>query len=209
MKSLKPHPTDTIARHFNKSYITVIHDTQERRLEADEITLRSSAFQFTCLESSFHILSWFPPLRATRQGSSLVQDNNFSILLVEDHPFQLIATQMQLNRLGFFRLAPVLDAAEAREACARRSKPFDLLLCDINLPGTDGIELVCELADAGSIRQAVLLSGREEEELHALQHSLRARGIPVLACLAKPLDQGALLQALEAEDRSWLSGWAY
>lgn len=125
-----------------------------------------------------------------------MQDNKFSILIVEDHPFQLIATQIQLNRLGFFRLAPALDANEAREECARRNEPFDLLLCDINLPGTDGIELFSELTNSGHIRQAVFLSCRDRDELQALQITLRAKGLPILACLSKPLDEWALLQTL-------------
>lgn len=129
-----------------------------------------------------------------------MQDNKFSILVVEDHPFQLIATQMQLNRLGFFRLTPALDANEAREECARRNEPFDLLLCDINLPGTDGIELLGELAEAGHVRQAVILSCRDTEELQALQKTLREQGLPVLACLSKPLDEWALLQTLEKDE---------
>ncbi|MBV7585858.1 response regulator [Pseudomonas sp. PDM33] len=129
-----------------------------------------------------------------------MQDNKFSILIVEDHPFQLIATQMQLNRLGFFRLTPALDANEAREECARRNEPFDLLLCDINLPDTDGIELLGELAEAGHIRQAVFLSCRDTEELQALQKTLREQGLPVLACLSKPLNEWALLQILEKDE---------
>ncbi|MFJ3049486.1 response regulator [Pseudomonas nitroreducens] len=129
-----------------------------------------------------------------------MQDNKLSILVVEDHPFQLIATQMQLNRLGFFRLTPALDATEAREACARRSAPFDLLLCDINLPDANGIDLACELADAGTILHAVLFSGRDEEELQAQLQRLRARGLPILACLPKPLDQWKLMQVLEADE---------
>ncbi|OWP51982.1 response regulator [Pseudomonas nitroreducens] len=129
-----------------------------------------------------------------------MQDNKLSILVVDDHPFQLIAAQMHLNRLGFFRLTPALDASEAREECARRSGPFDLLLCDINLPGTNGVELAIELAAAGRIRHAVLLSCRDDAELRTLQQSLKARGLPILACLPKPLDQTALMQALQGDE---------
>jgi CheY-like chemotaxis protein len=128
-----------------------------------------------------------------------VQDNKLSILVVEDHPFQLIATQMHLNRMGYFRRTPALDANEARAECERRSEPFDLLLCDINLPGTNGVELLRELANAGRIRQAVLLSCREEDELRSLQQELKSHGLPVLACMAKPLDQWALMRTLEAD----------
>ncbi|MBD9512322.1 response regulator [Pseudomonas sp. PDM22] len=129
-----------------------------------------------------------------------MQENKFSILIVEDHPFQLIATQMQLNRLGFFRLTPALDASEAREECARRNEPFDLLLCDINLPDTDGIELLGELAEAGHIRHAVFLSCRDADELQALRRTLRDQGLPVLACLSKPFDEWALMESLAADE---------
>ena len=135
-----------------------------------------------------------------------MQDNKFSILIVEDHPFQLIAAQMHLNRLGFFRLTPALDASEARNECSRRSTPFDLLLCDINLPDTDGVDLLRELAEAGHIRQAVFLSSRDSDELQALQKDLRAQGLPVLACLSKPLDQWALMRVLESDESLWLKG---
>ncbi|MFV3370139.1 response regulator [Pseudomonas sp. NY15435] len=137
-----------------------------------------------------------------------MQNNKLSILVVEDHPFQLFAVQMHLNRLGFFRLTPAMDATEARDACARRNEPFDLLLCDINLPDTNGIELAGELAGAGSVRQTILLSSRDEEELRALQQTLRARGTPNLACLSKPLDQRALMRALESDENILLSGRA-
>lgn len=127
-----------------------------------------------------------------------MRDSTIEILVVEDHPFQLIAMQMHLNRMGFFRLTPALDAEEARQACQRREKPFDLLLCDINLPGPDGIELVIELTRDNYVRQAVLLSCRETDELQALEKALQGNGLPVLACLSKPLDAATLLQALEA-----------
>ncbi|MHB9798978.1 response regulator [Pseudomonas sp. MT3] len=125
-----------------------------------------------------------------------MQDSTLAILVVEDHPFQLIAMQMHLNRMGFFYLTPALDAEEAREACQRREKPFDLLLCDINLPDTNGIELLTELASSGGIQQAILFSYREEDELQRLEKQLKSSGLPVLACLSKPLDQRTLLQTL-------------
>lgn len=126
-----------------------------------------------------------------------MQDSTLEILVVEDHPFQLIAMQMHLNRMGLFHLTPALDAEEARQACRRRSEAFNLLLCDINLPGTNGIELVNELARNGHVQQAILFSCREEDELQLLEKELQESGLPVLACLSKPLDQATLLQILD------------
>ncbi|WP_152224611.1 response regulator [Pseudomonas sp. SCB32] len=104
--------------------------------------------------------------------------------------------QMHLNRMEFFYLTPALDAEEAREACQRRGRPFDLLLCDINLPGVSGIELLNELVSSGGIRQAILFSCKENDELRALEKNLKASGLPLLACLSKPLEQRTLLRTL-------------
>lgn len=128
-----------------------------------------------------------------------MQDHKLAILVVEDHPFQLIAMQMHLNRMGFYHLTPALDADEARQACQRRTEPFDLLLCDINLPDTNGVVLLNELAKSGHIQQAVLFSCQEEGELQTLEKDLQGSGLPVLACLSKPLDQAMLLRALGHE----------
>jgi len=104
--------------------------------------------------------------------------------------------QMHLNRMGLFYLTPALNAEEAREACQRRGKPFDLLLGDINLPGIRGMELLNALAGSGGIRQAILLSCKEDYELQALEKNLKGSGLPLLACLSKPLEQWSLLQTL-------------
>ncbi|MCP8466654.1 response regulator [Pseudomonas sp. ZM23] len=128
-----------------------------------------------------------------------MQDRKLAILVVEDHPFQLIAIQMHLNRMGFYHLTPALDADEARQACQRRTGPFDLFLCDINLPGTNGVALLEELAKSGRIQHAVLLSYQGEDELQTLEKHLQDIGLPVLACLSKPLDQAMLLRALDRE----------
>lgn len=128
-----------------------------------------------------------------------MQNPKLAILVVEDHPFQLIAMQMHLNWMGFFRLTLALDAEEARKACQRRGEPFDLLLCDINLPGTNGIELLGALASSGGIRQAILLSCKEEDELQSLEQTLKDSGLPLLACLSKPLDPQTLQRTLGKE----------
>jgi len=129
----------------------------------------------------------------------MADQHQLSVLLVEDHPFQQIAMQMHLNRLGLYCLTPALDMNEAREACAARKKPFDLLICDINLPDGNGAQLVTELAAAGRIDKAIIFSCLNQPELDELERSLKERGTPLLACLPKPLDQRRLREILERD----------
>jgi len=124
--------------------------------------------------------------------------NNLRILLVEDHPFQLIATQILLNNQGYYRLTPVLTAAEALAAMEAATEPFDILLCDQCLPDLLGLELIDLANQRGLIRRAVVLSGLSQEQLDALERHANTRQLPLLGCLSKPLDVQALTELLAA-----------
>lgn len=122
------------------------------------------------------------------------------ILLVEDHPFQLIGMEVLLNRLGFFKLMPVLDCAEAL-AAIKSSSRYDLLLCDQHLPDGCGIELIEKAYELGGISHAIIISGVECPR--TLHRAATAQGIPLLACLSKPFTPKEFLRALEP---LWLGG---
>ncbi|GFM84223.1 response regulator [Pseudomonas cichorii] len=113
--------------------------------------------------------------------------NDLRILLVEDHPFQLIATQILLNNQGYFLLTPALTALEAMAAMERSTEPYDLLLCDQCLPEHMGFDLIDEAYKKGFIRQAIVLSGLDPSHLQELEQQAIERGIPLLGCLSKPL----------------------
>src|SRR5690606_33607084 len=113
--------------------------------------------------------------------------HNLRILLVEDHPFQLIATQILLNNQGYFLLTPVLTATEALEAMMRTPKPYDLLLCDRGLPDFQGLLLIERAHERGFFRRAIVLSGLGNSQLHALEQMAVERGLLLLGCLSKPL----------------------
>ena len=120
-----------------------------------------------------------------------------SILLVEDHPFQLIGLELQLNRMGFFRLTPALNCHEAL-AIIREGRRFDLLLCDQYLPDGKGVDLIKDAYELNSIRHAILLSGIDDRlTLERLLLTAQLRGLPLLASLSKPLSSQEYLKAVD------------
>ena len=125
--------------------------------------------------------------------------HNLRILLVEDHPFQLIALQVLLNNHGLYRVTPALNATEALAALERSPEPYDLLLCDQRLPGMDGVNLVEAASTRGLIRNAVLLSGLEPSQLAEIESNALGRGLPLLGCLLKPLNTLELLKLISPE----------
>lgn len=119
-----------------------------------------------------------------------------NILLVEDHPFQLISLEMQLNRIGFFMLAPALCCAEAM-SLIEGGRVFDLLLCDQHLPDGLGIHLIEKAYELGGIGHAVLLSGIDAPaKLDVLLLTAHESGLPLLACLSKPLCMQGFVNSL-------------
>lgn len=66
----------------------------------------------------------------------------YSILFVDDEPLALrgLKARMRFEKLGIDTIYEALDADEARELF--NSHHIDLLLCDIELPGDSGLDLV-------------------------------------------------------------------
>lgn len=84
--------------------------------------------------------------------------HDWRILLVEDHPFQLRATQSLLESFGFTQLTPTDSARGALQQMLKAAQPFDILLCDQCLPDLAGLDLIEYASHRGMIRQAILLS---------------------------------------------------
>ena len=118
------------------------------------------------------------------------------ILLVEDHPFQLLATQCLLKRFGFDQLTLAENAEQAVHAMCQSQAPFDLLLCDQCLPDLPGLELI-EIAHRRQfIHGAILLSGLPRTELASLTRKALRRGLPLLGYLSKPLNNDELCKLI-------------
>lgn len=125
------------------------------------------------------------------------------ILLVEDHPFQLLATQCLLTSFGFSQLTHAENAEQAIRLMTQCEAPFDILLCDQCLPDLPGLELIDIACRRGFAKQAILLSGLPVPELQCLELQALQRQLPLLGYLCKPLSRdawAALLPPLGAEN---------
>ncbi|NUU36319.1 response regulator [Pseudomonas sp. C2B4] len=118
------------------------------------------------------------------------------ILLVEDHPFQLRATQYLLESYGFTRLTTTDSAQGALQKMLGAEQPFDILLCDQCLPDICGIDLVRFASHHGLIKHAILLSSLTPTELEGLENVANVHDLPLLGYLVKPLKQAEFIQIL-------------
>ncbi|MEJ5060965.1 MULTISPECIES: response regulator [unclassified Pseudomonas] len=122
--------------------------------------------------------------------------DNLRILLVEDHPFQLMATQCLLESYGFTQLTTTDSAEGALHQMLTSVQPFDILLCDQCLPDLCGLELVKFASHRGMIKQAILLSSLTSAELDRLENTANINGLPLLGYLSKPLKQSEFRKLL-------------
>lgn len=118
------------------------------------------------------------------------------ILLVEDHPFQLLATRCLLESFGFEQLTLAENAEQAIRSMTQAPEPFDVMLCDQCLPDLPGLELVEIASRRQFINAAILLSGLPGAELAQLNNQALQRGLPLLGYLSKPLNKEELEQLI-------------
>ncbi|WP_433736368.1 response regulator [Pseudomonas putida] len=128
--------------------------------------------------------------------------DNLRILLVEDHPFQLRATQCLLESYGFTHLTTTDCAQGALQKMLGSEQPFDILLCDQCLPDISGVDLVRFASRHGMIKKAILLSSLTLTELEELESVANTHQLPLLGCLTKPLNKIELMKLLTSTPKT-------
>jgi two-component system competent response regulator ComA len=81
------------------------------------------------------------------------------ILLVDDHPSVGEGTKTMIEQDPEMRVSVVLSAIEALDIV--QIEQFDLILCDLNMPGISGLELTKRLIQQDPERKVIIYSGYE------------------------------------------------
>jgi len=93
-------------------------------------------------------------------GVSGLPPDHGELLVVDDEPFLCDAVAASLRFLGF----AVTTAQNGTEALRlARDRPFDLLVLDVMLPGTDGFDVVRRLRRDGSRVPVIFLTARDTQ----------------------------------------------
>ena len=119
------------------------------------------------------------------------------ILVLDDEPFMLKLLAQLLTRLGFTNVATCDNGQTALERVDDAAHPPQLILCDLNMPGMDGIEFVRRLVEHGYAGSLILVSGEDERILQSARTLVQAHHIEVLGSLHKPVQPQALFQLVE------------
>lgn len=119
-------------------------------------------------------------------------------LLLDDDEFALMLLAQRLARVGFGATTSCSDGQQALALIEQQPGAIDLVFCDLQMPGIDGVEFVRKLANVNFQGGLVLLSGESGRVLKAAQKLARALGLEVFGAFEKPVTTDQLRQLLEA-----------
>ena len=118
------------------------------------------------------------------------------VLLVDDEPFILKLGSTLLAKAGIGDVRTAEGGEQALVLVREQPDAFDIVLTDINMPGTDGIAVLSGLADLGFTGGVGLLSGEDRRVLESVHELGAARALNVLGVLQKPLQVEAVVKLL-------------
>ena len=156
---------------------------------------RGSRFWFTLPLSE-------PETPAIEISSQAVPEGgpSLDILVAEDVPVNQVIIDRMLTRAGH-RVTLVDDGAAALAAV--QSRPFDLVLMDMRMPGMDGVTATEEIRRLPGPEQAIPIIGLTANATP--EDAARCRAAGMNDHMIKPVDRATLLRAVVAWGRAPLS----
>ncbi len=122
------------------------------------------------------------------------------ILVVDDERAARTLTTRILTNLG---ATHVDTAGSAEEALARlddaRAVP-ELMVCDLEMPGMDGIQFLRHLAERSVHAPLILVADGDERLLGAARHLASVHGLAILGCMRKPVTPDRMVTLLSRLD---------
>lgn len=132
-------------------------------------------------------------IRAAGNSRSL---DAFQVLVVDDNALVRDMLDAILSQIGVAQIA-LADGADSALAMFRQDvERFDVVFCDLQMPGKDGIELIRDIAALRQGASMVLMSGEDGSVLHAAGDLATRLGLHVAGTVAKPFSIETVRDAL-------------
>jgi len=120
-----------------------------------------------------------------------------SILLLDDDQFTLGVLSRMLRSMDYETVGTAASAEAALALLHDEPHAFDVIVCDLNMPGVDGIEFLQRLSKTPFRGNVILLSGEGLRIMHTVQKMLGHGGLLILGSLEKPAGRSELRALLD------------
>ncbi len=122
---------------------------------------------------------------------------NIRVLILDDDKFMLEFVSQMFRELAISEVFLAEDGKAGLRVLSNQTESIDLLICDIEMPGMDGIEFLRNIANQKYSGKIVLFSGIEIDLLKATERLAIAHGLNIIGTLAKPVTLDSLAAVLE------------
>lgn len=125
-----------------------------------------------------------------------------SVAVLDDDDFILDVAQLMLEAMGVGEIATYSSASIALGSLDMNN-PWQVLLCDLNMPGIDGVEVIRRLGHRNFAGAVIVLSAEDPRTLKTVVNLGHAYHLRLLGALGKPIDEQELrymLERIQADD---------
>ena len=132
------------------------------------------------------------PLRGEASGAPL----SSSVLVVDDDPVVLMQMKQMLAGIGVAEVLTARNGVEAILLMNRRTQRLEVVVCDLNMPEMDGVEMIRRFGQSGFRGGLILMSGADEQLLTTVGKLAELQGLKVLGQIHKPATPDTMRELL-------------
>ncbi len=122
---------------------------------------------------------------------------NLNILVIDDDMFIREVLVRMLARMGVRKITPAADGASAIDLVTKAPEPYDVIICDLEMPTMTGLECIRFLRmlddPIASRTPVIILTGHTSQE-----HLDQAVSLGIHGFLSKPVSRQGLAARIEA-----------
>lgn len=119
-------------------------------------------------------------------------------LIIDDDPLFAIVAEETLRAFGTISVSKAEDGNAGLKHIAEMPEPFDLIICDLQMPHLDGVSVIRALGQLGYTGALIIVSGEQSDIIRTVRMMAQMAGVHILGALNKPLVEGELSALLAA-----------